>query len=100
MLFVAHNLTLEYNSTKGAAGGQGPGAAVGAVTSMSADDASWTRQAVAMDPKDGQYALTTYGLRWREMAKMMGAGGLHIGVPGPCESGGYGAWPGPFPSPF
>lgn len=101
-LFVAHNLALEYNARLSQKAGQGAGAVVGALTSVTADKVSWTRDsAPATNPSDGHWNLTSYGMRWKEMVRLVGAGGLQIGVPSPEEErGAYGAWPGPFPSPW
>lgn len=97
-LFTAHNLALEYNATRAQAAGQGAGAVMGALTSVSADGVGWTRDAgAAMNPKDGHWNLTSYGIRWLDMARMMGAGGLLVGMPSENERRG-GAWPGPFPA--
>lgn len=97
MLFVAHNLSLESNARRAEAAGQGAGSVVGVLTSITADGVGWTRQAPATDPNEGHWGLTSYGKRWKEMAKMMGAGGLMVGTPSPDEARG-GAWPGPFPA--
>lgn len=98
-LFVAHNLSLEYNARLAAKSGQGAGAVVGALTSVTADKVSWTRAAPDTNPADGHWDLTSYGKRWKQLARMMGAGGIQIGVPSADELRGYGAWPGPYPMP-
>lgn len=99
MLFIAHNLALEFNAKAAQASGQGAGAVVGALTSVTADKVSWTRDtAPATNPADGHWNLTSYGMRWKELAGMMGAGGVHLGTPSPKELRGGGAWPGPFPA--
>lgn len=99
MLWVAHSLSLD---------AQGMGAGVagtvrGVVTSMSADGLSWSRDiGSAVDPQAGHWNLSTYGLRWRSLVNMMGAGPLYVGAPGLYDaylSGGNGwAWPGPDPN--
>lgn len=101
-LFMAHNLALDLNARKAAAAGQGAGQIVGALSSVSAKDVSWTRDVnMAVNPKDGHWNLTTYGMQWKEMARMMGAGGIQVGVPAVDDLiQGQSAWPGPFPSPW
>lgn len=93
-LFVAHNLSLEYNALAAQTSGQGAGAVVGILTSVNADGVSWARSAPQTRVDDGHWALTSYGMRWREMARMMGAGGLQIGVPSPNDLAPGSAWPG------
>lgn len=101
-LFVAHNLSLEFSSTAAAAAGQAPGQVVGALSSASVDKVSYSRDSSsAMDPKNGHWNLTTYGLRWVRLMRMIGAGPLQVGVPSPQEgqmSNGF--WPGVIPPPF
>lgn len=102
-LFVAHNLSLEFSSTSAAAAGQAPGQVVGALSSASVDKVSYSRDASsAMDPKNGHWNLTTYGLRWVKLVRMVGAGPIQVGVPSPSEgqisNGGF--WPGVIPPPF
>lgn len=85
-LWAAHNLTLDYESQRMGAAGQNPGSVRGAVTSMSADGVSWTRDAgSAMDPSAGHWNLSQYGLRWLSLSRMFGAGPLHVGEPSPTE---------------
>lgn len=95
MLFVAHNLSLEYNSRQAQQAGQGVGMLQGVLTSVTAKGVSWTREAPPTNSQDSHWGLTSYGIRWRELARMMGAGGLQIGVPSPDEARDTGAWPGP-----
>lgn len=101
MLFIAHNLALEANAKKAQASGQGAGAIVGTLTSITADKVSWTRAPAPTNPADGHWGLTSYGLRWKQLARMFGSGGIQVGVPSPDDvNAGQGAWAGPFPSPF
>lgn len=101
-LFVAHNLALEAMTANASGGGQAPGQVSGPVTSASVDKVSYSRDpSSAMDPKNGHWNLTTYGLRYIRLVMMMGAGPVQVGAPfGPGtpglgqESGG--AWPGPY----
>lgn len=98
MLFVAHNLALEFNARTSAKAGQGAGSVVGVLTSVTADKVSWTRAAPATNPEDDHWGLTIYGKRWKELSRMMGAGGIYVGTPSDDEMRGGGAWPGPFPA--
>ena len=99
-LFVAHNLALSYMSQTASAGGQAPGQVSGPVTSASVDKVSYSRDpSSAMDPKNGHWNLTTYGLRYIRLVMMIGAGPVQVGAPfGPGTPGGPqgdgGAWPG------
>jgi hypothetical protein len=93
-LFVAHNLALENARCGGAA--STPGMILGPITSAAVDKVSYSRDAsAAMDPKNGHWNLTTYGLRYIYLVRMVGAGPLQIGVPpgGSNHAGGI-AWPG------
>jgi hypothetical protein len=95
-LFTAHNLSIEFNAKTSACAGQSPGSIVGTVTSGSVDRVSYSRDASsAMDPKNGHWNLSSYGLRWIRLSRMMGAGPVYVGAPGPEElSASIGAWPG------
>lgn len=94
-LFVAHNLSLQYNAREAQKAGQGAGTIQGVLTSVSAKGVSWTREAPPTNPNDSHWGLTIYGTQWRELARMMGAGGLQIGVPSPEDMRNTGAWQGP-----
>jgi len=95
-LFVAHNLCLQAASKTGAAGGGLPGQVVGPTTSASVDKVSYSRDASsAMDPANGHWNLSTYGLRYKQLLSMIGAGPIQVGAP-TAEDGFYGAWNGPF----
>jgi hypothetical protein len=95
-LFVAHNLSLEA-ARCGQGAASGPGAILGPLTSATVDKVSYSRDSsAAMDPKNGHWNLTTYGLRYIQLVRMVGAGPLHIGAPLGASNYGYGgAWPGP-----
>ena len=93
-LFMAHNLSISFNSKAAAAAGGNPGAIVGTVTSGSVDKVSYSRDASsAMDPKNGHWNLSSYGLRYIQLARTIGAGPIQIGVPSPADAV-SGAWPG------
>lgn len=92
-LFVAHHLAVESASR----GQQIPGQIVGPVTSASVDKVSYSRDASsATDPKNGHWNLTTYGLRWRQLARMIGAGPVMVGAPAESQTRSM-AWPGVIP---
>lgn len=86
-LFIAHELTLGRQSAQAAQAGQIPGQVRGAVTSMSADGVSWSREGVSSlsDPSNGHWNLSTYGLRWKELSRLVGAGPVYVGAPTPLE---------------
>lgn len=95
-LFVAHNLSLQATSSKASAGGQSPGQIQGPLTSASVDKVSYSRDpGSAMDPANGHWNLSTYGLRYIRLVNMVGAGPLQVGVPlyDNSQNGGAG-WPG------
>lgn len=73
-LFTAHYLALE--SPKG----QPPGAILGPVTSGSVDKVSYSRDAASATIAGfGHWNLTTYGLRYQMLVKMVGMGPLQVG---------------------
>jgi len=98
-LFIAHNLSLEFNAKRQAAKGQQPGQVVGPTTSASVDKVSYSRDASsAMDPKNGHWNLTIYGLRYKWLVNMVGAGPVHVGPAHPGQS--MTAWPGVMTGPW
>lgn len=81
-LFVAHNLVLQYSSTMAANNGQNPGQVEGPIASASVDKVSYSRNpGPAMDPKNGHWNLSTYGLRYIRLVNMIGAGPVYVGAP-------------------
>jgi len=100
-LFVAHNLAIEYDARRAGAAGRNPGAIVGTQTAGSVDKVSWSRDASAMmETGAGHWNLTTYGLRYIRLARMMGAGPVYVGAPSIQELMlSNVAWPGPYPYP-
>ena len=92
-LFMAHNLALEAQSNADVAAGQGPGQVKVAVTSASVDKVSYSRDASSIMLTDaGHWNLTTYGIRYKQLVRMVGAGPYHVGV-GDMIS--VSAWQGP-----
>lgn len=81
-LFVAHNLAIDAGATLNAKLGKAPGQVEGAVTSGSVDKVSYSRDpGSAMDPSNGHWNLTTFGLRYIRLARMLGAGPVQVGAP-------------------
>ena len=78
-LFVAHHLAIASRDEKAAAAGATPGATPGVVTSKSVDKVS-----VSYDGGLGTYEgagfwnQTNYGVRFFQLARMIGAGGYQI----------------------
>ena len=92
-LFVAHNLTLQFASNKAGASGQSPGQIQGPQTAGSVDKVSYSRNpGLVMNPKNGHWNLSTYGLRYIQLVKMVGAGPVHVGAAADTSGG---AWAGP-----
>lgn len=100
-LFVAHNLSLEFNAKSAASVGNNPGEVIGPTTSGSVDKVSYGRDlGGVMDPKAGHWNLSTYGLRYLRLVRMVGAGPIYAGAPSIAElSQVPNAWPGPYPWP-
>ena len=97
-LFVAHNLVLEFQANTAAGNGAAPGLSQGMISSKSVDKVSIsydTGSAAELDA--GHWNLTIYGQRYVRMARMMGAGGIQLGIGyDPNFSAASGAWPGPY----
>ena len=80
-LFMAHNLALGFSSKADAAMGQSPGQVKGAVTSASVDKVSYSRDAASVMLTDaGHWNLTTYGIRYKQLVRMVGAGPYQVGA--------------------
>lgn len=91
-LFVAHNLAMEFTSKADAASGQAPGQVKGAVTSASVDKVSYSRDAASVMLTDaGHWNLTTYGIRYKQLARQIGAGPIQVGMGDPVS---VSAWQG------
>lgn len=103
MLFVAHNLALQFNAKKATASGGNPGNVQGPQTAGAVDKVSYSRNpGLVMDAKHGHWNLTVYGLRYLDLVNMVGAGPLHVGVPLGGDQVNYypQAWPGPIMGPY
>ncbi len=92
-LVIAHHLVLAERDGKASAAGGTPGVVTGPQASKSVDkvSVSYNAGAVQLDGA-GFWALTSYGLRFLTIARMVGAGGVQLAScaygPGP-----YGATP-------
>lgn len=94
-LFIAHNLAIDAVNRGAVKAGQAPGQVVGAVTSGSVDKASYSRDVSSvMEPNAGHWNLTTYGLRYRRLVLMVGAGPVQLPMGDPQGGVGSMAWPG------
>lgn len=97
-LFIAHNLAMDFNNKKASKLKQAPGQITGAVTSGSVDKVSYSRDVSSvMNDGAGHWNLTTYGLRWRQLSQMVGAGPVQLPMGEPSNSTGSIAWPGVIP---
>ena len=82
-LFVAHHLTLEAKTNQATDGTGGMDAAAGTLASESktvgpvSKSRSYTNAATA-DPNAGHWNLTSYGLQFRDLAKLVGMGGIQL----------------------
>lgn len=95
-LFIAHNLSIQFVANAKAAVGDNPGAIEGPVSSGSVDKVSYSRDnGAAMDPGNGHWNLSSYGLRYIQLARMIGAGPVQVGGYSVDTSTSVAAWPGP-----
>lgn len=78
-LFVAHYMALSVRDRLTALAGGIPGEVKGPTTSKAVDkvSVSYDTQAVSLTDM-GFWGLTTYGLRFIQFARMVGAGGLQL----------------------
>lgn len=78
-LFVAHNIALESQNAAAAALGGSPGIVTGPTSAKGVDKVSVSYDTTAaMEDKAGHWALTTYGLRYLNLARMVGMGGVQL----------------------
>lgn len=94
-LLLAHHVVLESQQKRTAAYGKTPGLAQGVVSSKSVDGVSVSYDnSTTSEEGAGQFNLTTYGQRYAQLRRMLGAGPVYVGGEGaPVLTG---AWPGPF----
>lgn len=78
-LFVAHNITLAAQNVAAASAGGAPGGTNGPVGSKSVGSASVSYDTAAiMETNAGEWNATSYGRVLLRLARMIGAGGLHV----------------------
>lgn len=94
-LFVAHNLVLESQAQLAANSGKPPGLSTGIASSKSGGplSISWDTSSAA-EVGAGHWNLTTYGQRYIRLARLIGSGGMQLGI-GCAPPGFIGAWSGP-----
>jgi len=101
-LYAAHNLVLERQAVDAAERGAVPGQATGAINNKSVDKVSVGYDtAGSAEEGGGQYNTTIYGQRYYKLVKMVGIGGIQVGVPMPTASANeelssQNAWVGPW----
>lgn len=78
-LFIAHHLTMDLANQRAADTGGNIGQTMGPLASKSVDKvaASYTTGAVTLE-NAGHWNLTTYGLQFYQLLRMVGAGGIQL----------------------
>ncbi len=95
-LFIAHNLALSAMNQKAAAAGGVPGLSTGPVSAKSVGPVSISYATEAGLVEDaGHWNLTTYGVRFIAMSRMVGSAPTYVGPHGGSVGSGASAWPGP-----
>lgn len=78
-LFVAHHLAIGRQNEQAAGVGAIPGAVKGPATSKAVDKVSVAYDAGSVALDDGGFwNLTTYGIRFLQLARLFGAGGVQL----------------------
>lgn len=78
-LFTAHNLALAAGNQATAAVGGAPGQVKGPLTSKAVDKVSVGYDSGAAALEDGGFFnLTTYGIQFLQLARMIGSGGIQL----------------------
>jgi uncharacterized protein DUF4054 len=77
-LFIAHNLVLDGMAGAEAARGGLVGFARGALASETGDKVAVTYQGSAMLEGAGHWNMSTYGMRYWQLMKMVGAGAVQV----------------------
>lgn len=86
-LFVAHNLVLDARANAAARAGGVPGTVQGVQNSKSVDKVAVGMDANSVIEKDaGWWNMTTYGIRFIQLTRAYGAGGIQVGS-GPAGCG-------------
>jgi len=80
-LFIAHHLVLDRRDAATVAAGGVGGLVQGVLTSKSVDRVSASYDTAAVTMTDGAYwNMTTYGIRFLQLSRYMGAGGIQLGI--------------------
>lgn len=78
-LFVAHHLVIGERERKAAVAGVAPGEVKGPLTSRTVDSVSNSYDASSVSLTDGGFWNSTmYGVRFLQLARMFGAGGVQL----------------------
>lgn len=78
-LFVAHNISLAAMNAAGGASGAVPGFGIGVVSSESAGPISHSMDTQLAAIQDGaNWNLTSYGVQYLQLARIVGTGGIHV----------------------
>jgi hypothetical protein len=86
-LFTAHNIALEARAQSESTNGDVPGTTTGPINSKSVDKISvGFDTGSAVEESGGHYNLTIYGTRLYKLIRLLGAGGLQIGIDGPVPA--------------
>ena len=82
-LVIAHHLAISSRDQATAAVGGTPGLFTGPTNAKAVDkvSVSYDNGLSALDGA-GHWNITTYGIKFLQLARMMGAGGIQIGYPG------------------
>jgi hypothetical protein len=102
-MFIAHNLVIEAMNAKTAAVGGLPGLTKGVISSESPGQVSVSYDTTAAIELDaGHWNLTSYGIRFIGLARLLGSAPMQIGPTGcvPPNSGPGWIGPPPFPGWF
>jgi hypothetical protein len=98
-LCAAHWLLASASALAASKKGALPGQSSGVLTSKSADgmSASYDNSSVMLEGAH-HYNLTQYGIQFKDLARMMGAGPMYVGIG--AGTGVTGAWQGALQPPF
>lgn len=99
-LFIAHNLALESLNAIAASAGGTPGLIPGVVSETVTGQVTVNYDVAASTELDaGHWNMTTYGTRFVQMLRLIGAAPSQISPAGPCIPNNGPAWVGPAPWP-
>jgi hypothetical protein len=79
-LFTAHHLVLAAQAAEDVAAGATPGEVTGPATAKAVDKVSFSQDAASVSLENGGFwNMTTYGIRFLQLARMIGAGPVQLG---------------------